>query len=200
MATDDAATIMRMVIVSDGVYASLVKQFEAGVRNVYTGRKDGSNRRIKRLADGSFVGADDGSRIVTRAMIGSTQPVPMNRAFQKEQALLASDAQWAWHRWIYGNRDEKVGGKNAGVVHGGVKRVVIGKVFRHAGSGKEQSLLFGRDIDRAPKLGCAACGDASARLSCGRCKSVRYCNAACQRLHWLSHKVICGLGNAGLPI
>ncbi len=35
---------------------------------------------------------------------------------------------------------------------------------------------------------CGACGKPGAPSRCGRCKVVSYCNAACQRLDWASHK------------
>jgi hypothetical protein len=38
---------------------------------------------------------------------------------------------------------------------------------------------------------CAACGDACSFNKCGRCKSVHYCNADCQRSHWKVHKLVC---------
>lgn len=39
---------------------------------------------------------------------------------------------------------------------------------------------------------CGACGALDAQQVCGSCKSVRYCNIACQREHWRrSHKAVC---------
>ena len=37
------------------------------------------------------------------------------------------------------------------------------------------------------KEGCTLIG----RMRCGRCQSVKYCSAACQKAAWLSHKVVC---------
>jgi hypothetical protein len=40
---------------------------------------------------------------------------------------------------------------------------------------------------------CAACGAAGDGLKrCSGCDAVRYCGAACQRLHWAAHKDLCG--------
>lgn len=38
---------------------------------------------------------------------------------------------------------------------------------------------------------CALCGKVGARMRCSRCKSAKYCSAACQRKDWKSHKPIC---------
>jgi len=43
--------------------------------------------------------------------------------------------------------------------------------------------------------GCHSCGQFAAAgkrlLRCGRCRSVSYCNAECQKLNWSSHKGFC---------
>ena len=39
---------------------------------------------------------------------------------------------------------------------------------------------------------CSGCGKASSTHSaCSRCRTVRYCEAACQRKHWVEHKQYC---------
>lgn len=42
---------------------------------------------------------------------------------------------------------------------------------------------------------CAGCGEAAKAgrplLTCGSCKAVRYCDAACQKIHWKEHKRAC---------
>ncbi|TRM67702.1 hypothetical protein BD626DRAFT_104873 [Schizophyllum amplum] len=39
---------------------------------------------------------------------------------------------------------------------------------------------------------CAACGMPQEKLmSCGRCKTTKYCSQACQRVHWKKHKTTC---------
>ncbi|XP_066913922.1 ankyrin repeat and MYND domain-containing protein 2-like [Clytia hemisphaerica] len=38
---------------------------------------------------------------------------------------------------------------------------------------------------------CTCCGDRHCFNKCSACKMVRYCNAACQKLHWSSHKPFC---------
>ena len=35
---------------------------------------------------------------------------------------------------------------------------------------------------------CAACGKWDPPSRCQRCQAARYCNAACQKLHWKQHK------------
>lgn len=42
---------------------------------------------------------------------------------------------------------------------------------------------------------CAECGWSGTRFRCSKCKSVRYCSAACQKRHWTqAHKFECGCG------
>ena len=38
---------------------------------------------------------------------------------------------------------------------------------------------------------CAVCGKPDARLRCGRCRSVHYCDASCQKNDWKDHKSRC---------
>ena len=40
-------------------------------------------------------------------------------------------------------------------------------------------------------LSCIMCGKPDAKSACGRCKTVRYCGAQCQRAHWPTHKSEC---------
>lgn len=46
-------------------------------------------------------------------------------------------------------------------------------------------------------LGCKSCGK-DARLRCGKCGVVKYCDSVCQKSHWSAHKKVCakawGLG------
>ena len=49
---------------------------------------------------------------------------------------------------------------------------------------------------KPPPETCAYCGSVPAKnkklLTCGRCKSARYCNASCQKAHWgAGHKTAC---------
>lgn len=57
-----------------------------------------------------------------------------------------------------------------------------------------ESILAGRP--ELPKIAKSLCGEPScakdmAAMKCGRCQSVRYCNATCQRAHWAEHKKVC---------
>ncbi|XP_016403239.1 ankyrin repeat and MYND domain-containing protein 2-like, partial [Sinocyclocheilus rhinocerous] len=38
---------------------------------------------------------------------------------------------------------------------------------------------------------CATCGEKGAEKRCSICKMVIYCDQACQKLHWFSHKKVC---------
>jgi len=48
----------------------------------------------------------------------------------------------------------------------------------------------------SPSLGkCIECNTVATSthrlMQCGRCKNVAYCNTACQRAHWPTHKLVC---------
>ncbi|GFV82912.1 ankyrin repeat and MYND domain-containing protein 2 [Trichonephila clavipes] len=45
------------------------------------------------------------------------------------------------------------------------------------------------EMDRS--LRCVTCGDAFPKKKCSSCKSVQYCDKACQKLHWFTHKTQC---------
>ncbi|XP_022106491.1 ankyrin repeat and MYND domain-containing protein 2-like isoform X2 [Acanthaster planci] len=38
---------------------------------------------------------------------------------------------------------------------------------------------------------CITCGETKAAKKCSACKTVNYCNQACQKLHWFTHKKVC---------
>ncbi|XP_071941264.1 ankyrin repeat and MYND domain-containing protein 2-like [Antedon mediterranea] len=38
---------------------------------------------------------------------------------------------------------------------------------------------------------CSTCGDAGAQKKCSACKMCNYCDQACQKLHWFTHKKVC---------
>lgn len=50
--------------------------------------------------------------------------------------------------------------------------------------------------DATPEPTCAVCEkgkpDIPQLMKCGRCKSISYCSAACQKVDWKTHKSICG--------
>ncbi|CAL8295917.1 unnamed protein product [Merluccius merluccius] len=39
---------------------------------------------------------------------------------------------------------------------------------------------------------CITCGEKGAEKRCSLCKAVTYCSLMCQRLHWFTHKTMCG--------
>lgn len=50
----------------------------------------------------------------------------------------------------------------------------------------------GKKSSKEQALGCVRCGVVSGELKrCGRCRSVVYCSAECQKSHWQAHKVSC---------
>uniref|UniRef100_A0A0E9X527 MYND-type domain-containing protein n=1 Tax=Anguilla anguilla TaxID=7936 RepID=A0A0E9X527_ANGAN len=38
---------------------------------------------------------------------------------------------------------------------------------------------------------CTTCGEKGAEKRCSICKTVIYCDQACQKLHWFTHKKVC---------
>ena len=57
------------------------------------------------------------------------------------------------------------------------------------------SFLAGRqpDLEKIAKSLCCApaCAKDMAAQLCGRCRTSRYCNTACQKAHWADHKKVC---------
>ncbi len=58
------------------------------------------------------------------------------------------------------------------------------------GENEAESQAEEADKQREAALRCVACGE-DAKLSCGACRSVRYCNRTCQKNHWPKHKKEC---------
>ena len=38
---------------------------------------------------------------------------------------------------------------------------------------------------------CTTCGEEKAEKKCSKCKTVQYCDQACQKYHWFVHKKHC---------
>ncbi|KZT31131.1 hypothetical protein SISSUDRAFT_1107972 [Sistotremastrum suecicum HHB10207 ss-3] len=65
--------------------------------------------------------------------------------------------------------------------------------FLRTESREETYLALGENAEAKGAIRCAWCGRMSVALrKCSRCEKVKYCNASCQRSHWVDgHKTVC---------
>jgi hypothetical protein len=61
------------------------------------------------------------------------------------------------------------------------------KILSRASNGRHYiQIAILKDEER-----CAKCGAGVAPLTCGKCKSVKYCTLQCQKDNWTTHKIEC---------
>jgi hypothetical protein len=177
---NDDKPMFPLVVVSDCVYDSIMSRLRRGDEYVYTGRKDGTNRRVF-LQDGLIVDGH-GTLIVSRTMMKTESPTSTriaNRAYEKEREGLDGEfgEDWDFLHWYY-DADGRPNGKS----------------FKHKTTGEVRKIKFQqRDIQRAPRhqpCGADECSNHASK-QCIRCKTIRYCSVKCQKSHWHIHKPIC---------
>lgn len=59
------------ILVLDEVYTKLHIRFDRGEKNVFTGRKDGTNRKVIRKEDGKIYSCEDGREIRPLSLMNS---------------------------------------------------------------------------------------------------------------------------------
>jgi hypothetical protein len=59
------------------------------------------------------------------------------------------------------------------------------------------SALLGRYYSDNVAEACGACGDIDAMKRCSRCHEMPYCNADCQKIHWIVHRRRCPKADKG---
>eukprot|EP01024_Parvocaulis_polyphysoides_P047745 TRINITY_DN45278_c0_g2_i1.p1 TRINITY_DN45278_c0_g2~~TRINITY_DN45278_c0_g2_i1.p1 ORF type:complete len:142 (+),score=8.91 TRINITY_DN45278_c0_g2_i1:79-504(+) len=67
---------------------------------------------------------------------------------------------------------------------------------------KNYQQLEEKNSKEKEKEKCSFCGQIYPKLRCSKCKTVKYCNANCQKNHWQKHKLNCcekSIKNQGNP-
>lgn len=179
-----------LVAVSDALFAEKHKLFDEGARFVYTGCKDGTDRKWIRLRDKLIVLAGNNKQFLIPLSVAMSQgpsssssssshpPRPLTKfAARTMDPINPEDFQW-----IYGEPEtflDPVTGKE--------RKNVIGYVS------KGKSYM---DLDKPYRV--KECGHCHAikttskeLLVCSRCKTFMYCSTDCQRNAWPTHKPLC---------
>jgi hypothetical protein len=152
------------IVVSDIVYRSLWQRIHNGERIVYTGKRDGTNRAVRR--DGKVLRELGGLKRVLMPM--------SSLAAQESQSLTkyAQVSQRANSLGLSGTWEYDAQGNCSGVHFGD---------FAH---------IDAKDFHKTVRL-CYLC-NADARDKCGSCGLVYYCSRECQKKDWATHKKECG--------
>ncbi|CAH6419239.1 Hypothetical protein HVR_LOCUS438 [uncultured virus] len=88
------------IAVSDLVYNSLMKRFDEGEQAVYTGRPDGTNRRVYRT--NGIIHSDDGREVISLSKVQSLSLSGEIEALNP-YAKFCLDHQHHKTKWIYKN-------------------------------------------------------------------------------------------------
>jgi hypothetical protein len=177
---NDDKPIIPLVMVSDCVYDHIMICLRRGDEYVYTGRADGTDRRVF-LQDDLIVDGH-GSLIISRTMkknVFSTPVRTTNRADEKEREGLDGGfgEDWIFLHWNY----DADGRPNR-------------KIFKHKTTGEVRKIKYNqKDLNRAPRnqlCGADECSNHTTK-QCIRCKTIHYCSVKCQKSHWHLHKPMC---------
>jgi MYND finger len=167
--TADAARgkpITFAVAVCERIFKSLHQRFDSGETHVYTGTKDGRNRRVKRLPSRKIIVSEPGDCrevvCLTKEMLLNITPTSKLMKDKQDDVKRGGDGSL---EWVY-TPDGKPGGYKVG-----------GKIH-------PQSALLRTTKD------CFTCGTKS-KTMCARCMLVFYCSKACQVADYKNHKTMC---------
>jgi len=170
--------IINAVLLSDKLYANKMMCLQRGDTHVYTGRRDGTNRRLF-LHDGNIFDGQ-GTLIISASMVDLDEGLPITRSYEKELEAFGGipSPDWDFLNWIYG-KDGKPRGKR----------------WKNKINGEIQSSHFAqKDKFRAPRhLAChqTDCTNPGTK-QCTKCKHVRYCSRTCQIKDWKNgHRELC---------
>lgn len=165
-----------VVSVSDALFAEKHMMFDRGARYVYTGRKDGTDRKWIRLRNKLIVLAGNNKQFLVPRTLPFLQDGGI-RPLSKFAARVMNDR----FDWVYGNPEsftDPVTGeerKNViGYIHKGKLYTDLDKPFR----GKECGH-------------CRAVKTAKELRVCSGCKTFVYCSTDCQKADWPTHKSVC---------
>lgn len=165
------------IVVPDDVFESCLKRLEKGEKT-YTGRKDGTNRRVF-LQDSTSVVTCDGRRVFSAKQFYSENMTDWATSRNGERLSDVMNDDWEHLGWEY----DKSGNP-------------LAQTFKNKKTGKLKSIkMTAKDSQRAPKnVSCAehSCDKNGAKF-CKGCRTVRYCSRGCQKIHWPSHKKECKL-------
>lgn len=160
--SNNAKTI---VSVSDKIYDELNKKLDQNLP-AFTGTKYGTDRRIKRLEDGTLVDADNEHKTIL--------PWSKVNEMTKEEKGIATS--------IFGEFIERAKG-NFKWVYDDNKNLM--------GAKSDNEFLTVRKMYRAAKS-CVKCGKSDIKLKlCAKCKDLYYCSRECQVADWKVHRDEC---------
>ena len=166
--------MLKVIQVSDNIYRGLIDRFDRGDDHVYTGKKDGTNRRLVRGCDGLIRGPHQ-EIVLPRSDVDALPNCKVvHRNDQLDAKVFGRDPKsWIFLEWVYGSTGRKP----------------VGMTYKNCITGKTKTL----DLhDNQQPLTCRLCGVPALRLRrCTRCKDARYCCVEHQRLDWKVHRDVC---------
>jgi len=159
---------IRIVGVSNILFHELHATFDRGDSFAFSGKDDGTNRRLQRGTDSFIRDVDTGAIIVRREQVAMGVS---NIGLKSDQSVLSQSQRWKFESWTYDDAGKPTG-----------------KTFRHTKSGKTRFVK----LNGKAAIGCAHCGVRGCGLHrCAGCKKVSYCNPVCQTSDWSQHKQKC---------
>jgi hypothetical protein len=187
------------VVVGDKLHASLHAQFDARQESVYTGKRDGTNRRLFRdpvrhkIFDMHTLQGEPAKEIISVSNLAFMQKRGSKEMKEKElhtfvfkgsewsiDLLLSLQREGFEHKeWLYGAKEDATTTTTTST-----RLRVIGQKYVHK---RDKSIT--RNIMVSPGPKCNACTLPS-HFFC-RCSSATYCSRECYARDWDIHKLTC---------
>lgn len=178
----EPSQVTSMIAVPRNVYHNLLRDAYRH-KPLFTGSKDGTNRRIRYNSTERLLFAADPSNgrllVPLDALQNILQTLPQQREGQSSEPLLSVYGAEVKRQMDAGNFDHDL--------------------FRYDERGRYLGAMINGKLvppdelmkpSQENNLNCRACQQPSAR-QCSGCKVVRYCSTACQKEDWPQHKLLC---------
>ena len=166
------------VVISDQLFFQLHAQFDAGERNVCTGKTNGTNRSLYRDDQGFIRDRSNNAVVVRHSHIQNEKKrlglqVGYSTEGDKRIAALRDKGNgYEFKEWKY----DTTTGKPTKAVYENTKTGEVKRIAR-----------LTDDV-----IACNMCSDTSKKQKkCSRCLKVYYCSTECQKSNWSNHKPAC---------
>jgi hypothetical protein len=149
------------------IFVELHRKFNTGQEYAYSGKKDGTDRKLKRESNGGIFSTEDGREVLpfeclmARAQGNGGKATPLSK-FGQMLAKTEGNPQW-----VYDENRNLIGIK-------GADGTVLSKEKFQA---------------KAKTFSCFKCG-AYTKTVCQTCKMIYYCSKECQKEDWVHHKAL----------
>ena len=174
-----------IVAVSDVLFMQQHKLFDQKARFVYTGRKDGTNRKWIRLRNKRIVLVQNQKQFLIPLSLAGSDARPLTKFAERTMQRTRQDE----FQWIYGEPATVLDSET-----GKPRKNVIGYISKGKRYMNTEKPCRSKVCDN-----CHQPNTSTPLRVCSGCETFVYCSTDCQRAHWPSHKNLCRMIRQGVP-